>query len=50
MGDPRSPDPPVRVHRNESGYDVWEYWFWKQRPRAEFQFLSGVSYGRQVSE
>ena len=42
--------PPVRVHRNESGYDVWEYWFWKQGPRAQFHFQNGVLYGRQVNE
>jgi hypothetical protein len=42
--------PPVRVHRNESGYDVWEYWFWKPGPRAEFQFQDGVLYGRGVNE
>ena len=42
--------PPVRVHRNESGYDVWEYWFWKQGPRAKFHFQDGVLYGREVNE
>lgn len=42
--------PPVRVHRNESGYDVWEYWFWKAGPRANFHFQDGVLYGREVNE
>ena len=42
--------PPVRVHRNESGYDDWDYWFWKPGPRAAFQFQDGVMYGRAVNE
>jgi hypothetical protein len=42
--------PPVRVHRDEFGYDAWDYWFWKEGPRAQFQFRDGVLYGRSVNE
>jgi len=42
--------PPTRVYRSDSGYDVWDYWFWKEGPMAEFKFQDGVMYGRGVNE